>query len=70
MDGGVYTCFATNEYGMVIHGTFLKVKAVGKWKGDHQEVCDEPVDGSLGRDLNSLLQGLLVSFVPLRRIKF
>ena len=30
-DGGVYTCFATNEYGMVIHGAFLKVKAVGKW---------------------------------------
>ena len=70
MDGGVYTCFATNEYGMVIHGTFPKVKAVGKWEGDHQEVCDEPVDGSLGRGLNSLLQGLLVSFVPLRRIKF
>ena len=29
-DGGVYTCIATNEYGMEIHGTFLNVKAVGK----------------------------------------
>jgi len=29
-DGGVYICTATNKYGMVIHGTFLKVKSVGK----------------------------------------
>ena len=29
-DSGVYTCYATNEYGMVIHGAFLKVKSVGK----------------------------------------
>ncbi|KAM7427694.1 hypothetical protein ABFA07_021217 [Porites harrisoni] len=28
MDSGVYTCFATNMYGLVFHGTFLKVKAV------------------------------------------
>ena len=31
-DGGVYTCIATNEYGMEIHGTFLNVKEVGKWQ--------------------------------------
>ena len=31
-DGGVYICTATNKYGMVIHGTFLKVKAVGEWQ--------------------------------------
>ena len=30
MDSGVYTCFATNMYGLVFHGTFLNVKAVGK----------------------------------------
>ena len=29
-DEGIYTCLATNEYGMVIHGTYLIVKAVGK----------------------------------------
>ncbi|CAH3160380.1 unnamed protein product [Porites lobata] len=26
-DEGIYTCLATNEYGMVIHGTYLIVKA-------------------------------------------
>ena len=31
MDSGVYTCFATNVYGLVFHGTFLNVKAVGKY---------------------------------------
>ena len=29
-DEGIYTCLATNEYGMVIHGAYLIVKAVGK----------------------------------------
>jgi len=26
-DGGLYICTATNKYGMVLHGTFLKVKS-------------------------------------------
>ena len=30
-DGGVYTCFARNDYGIKIHGTFLKVKSVGRY---------------------------------------
>lgn len=29
-DGGVYTCYARNDYGINLHGTFLKVKSVGK----------------------------------------
>ena len=29
-DGGLYICTATNKYGMIIHGTFLKVESVGK----------------------------------------
>ena len=33
-DGGVYTCFARNDYGIKLHGTFLQIKSVGKhlWK--------------------------------------
>ena len=29
-DGGVYICTAANKYGMIIHGTFLRVKSVGE----------------------------------------
>ena len=29
-DKGLYICTATNKHGMIIHGTFLKVKSVGK----------------------------------------
>ncbi|XP_068747696.1 uncharacterized protein [Montipora capricornis] len=27
-DGGIYICTATNKYGMIIHGTFLKAKPI------------------------------------------
>ena len=30
-DGGVYSCFARNDYGIKLHGTFLKVKSVGRY---------------------------------------
>lgn len=29
-DGGLYICTVTNKYGMIVHGTFLKVKTLGK----------------------------------------
>ena len=29
-DEGLYICTVTNKYGMILHGTFLKVKSVGK----------------------------------------
>ena len=29
-DGGIYFCTATNKYGMIIHGTFLKAKPIGE----------------------------------------
>ena len=31
-DGGVYTCLARNDYGIKLHGTFLKVKSVGRYR--------------------------------------
>ena len=30
-DGGVYSCFARNDYGIKLHGTFLKVRSVGRY---------------------------------------
>ena len=31
-DGGVYTCLARNDYGIKLHGTFLKVRSVGRYR--------------------------------------